>query len=272
MAEKRMFARKIIDSDAFLDMPLSSQALYFHLAIRADDDGIINNTKRITRTIDASEADFTELCEKGFLIAFDTGVVAVTHWRAHNTLKSDRYTRTQYRSEFAQLVLQPNKTYAKRNVNSQNENAEDADAGVYENDLGGTKPDPQERINQTKENQYSEAEDKDKAIYVNVIDLYNRNCTSFSKVQTLTNARIRAIDACMERFSLDDCLTVFRKAEASPFLKNHDGGWTVDFDWLMKTENFVKTLEGKYDDKKSCAQDRKVGALELQAIHNMNLQ
>jgi len=169
-------------------------------------------------------------------------------------------------------VLQPNKTYAKRNVNSQNENAEDADAGVYENDLGGTKPDPQERINQTKENQYSEAEDKDKAIYVNVIDLYNRNCTSFSKVQTLTNARIRAIDACMERFSLDDCLTVFRKAEASPFLKNHDGGWTVDFDWLMKTENFVKTLEGKYDDKKSCAQDRKVGALELQAIHNMNLQ
>ena len=69
MAEKRMFSKTIIDSDAFLDMPLSSQALYFHLSMRADDEGFINNPKKIQRTVGASDDDFKVLLAKRFLIA-----------------------------------------------------------------------------------------------------------------------------------------------------------------------------------------------------------
>ena len=96
MAEKRMFTQKIIDSDAFLEMPLSAQALYFHLNMRADDDGFINNPKRIQRTIGSTEDDLKLLIVKRFVICFESGVIVIKHWRMHNTLRKDRYNPTQY--------------------------------------------------------------------------------------------------------------------------------------------------------------------------------
>lgn len=79
MAEKRMFARKIIDSDAFLEMPLSAQALYFHLNMRADDDGFVNNPKRITDYVNASVDDLKILLTKRFVIGFESGVIVIRH-------------------------------------------------------------------------------------------------------------------------------------------------------------------------------------------------
>jgi hypothetical protein len=111
MAEKRMFTQKIIDSDAFLEMPLSAQALYFHLNMRADDDGFVNNPKRITKLVNASDDDLKILLLKRFIIGFDSGVIVIKHWRMHNTLKSDRYHPTDYQEEFAQLGIKPNKAY-----------------------------------------------------------------------------------------------------------------------------------------------------------------
>ena len=105
MAEKRMFARSLIDSDAFLEMPLSAQALYFHLNMRADDDGFINNPKRITDYVGAAADDLKLLLAKRFIIVFDSGVIVIRHWRMHNTLKSDRYHPTNYQEEFATLCL-----------------------------------------------------------------------------------------------------------------------------------------------------------------------
>ena len=87
MADRRMFAMTIMDSDAFLDLPLSSQALYVHLCMRADDDGFLNNAKKIQRMVGADEADFQELLEKRFIIAFPSGVVVIKHWRMHNYIK-----------------------------------------------------------------------------------------------------------------------------------------------------------------------------------------
>jgi hypothetical protein len=87
MAERRMFAKIIIDSDAFLDMPLSTQALYFHLSMRADDDGFINNPKKIQRTIGATDDDFKLLIAKHFVIPFDSGVVVIKHWKIHNYIQ-----------------------------------------------------------------------------------------------------------------------------------------------------------------------------------------
>ena len=96
MAERRMFAKTIIDSDAFLDMPLSAQALYFHLSMRADDDGFINNPKKIQRVIGGSDDDLKLLIAKRFLLPFESGVVVIKHWKIHNFIRTDRYKPTVY--------------------------------------------------------------------------------------------------------------------------------------------------------------------------------
>ena len=116
MAEKRMFTQKIIDSDAFLDMPLSTQALYFHLNMRADDDGFINNPKRIQRTIGASDDDLKLLIAKRFVICFENGVIVIKHWRMHNTLRKDRYNPTQYQEQLALLDVKDNNAYTEKTV------------------------------------------------------------------------------------------------------------------------------------------------------------
>lgn len=112
MAEKRMFSKSIIDSDEFLDMPLSAQALYFHLSMRADDDGFINGPARIQRTIGCSPDDFKLLLVKRFLIQFETGVVVIRHWRIHNYIAKDRYHETMYIEEKERLFVDANKAYS----------------------------------------------------------------------------------------------------------------------------------------------------------------
>ena len=100
MAERRMFAKTIIDSDAFLEMPLSSQALYFHLSMRADDDGFINNPKKIQRVIGASEDDLKLLVAKSFIIPFESGIVVIKHWKIHNYIQSDSQLYTEKKKHF----------------------------------------------------------------------------------------------------------------------------------------------------------------------------
>ena len=111
MAERRMFAKTIIDSDMFLDMPLSTQALYFHLSMRADDDGFINNPKKIQRMIGSSDDDLRVLIMKRFILPFDSGVVVIKHWKIHNYIRNDRYKETVYQEERAQLELKENGSY-----------------------------------------------------------------------------------------------------------------------------------------------------------------
>ena len=111
MAERRMFAKTIIDSDAFLDMPLSAQALYFHLGMRADDDGFVNAPKKIQRIVGAGDDDAKILIAKNFIIPFNSGVIVIKHWRIHNTIQRDRYKATTYQDEFAQLSVKQNKAY-----------------------------------------------------------------------------------------------------------------------------------------------------------------
>lgn len=111
MAERRMFAKTIADSDAFLEMPATSQMLYFHLSMRADDDGFINNPKRIMRMIGASEDDMKILLAKAFVISFETGVVVIKHWRINNYLRNDRYKPTVYEDEMSQLSVKGNGAY-----------------------------------------------------------------------------------------------------------------------------------------------------------------
>lgn len=111
MAERRMFAKTIIDSDAFLDMPLSTQALYFHLSMRADDDGFINNPRKIQRMIGASDDDLKMLVVKRFIIPFESGIVVIKHWKIHNYIRGDRKKPSVYPEEMALLAEKDNGAY-----------------------------------------------------------------------------------------------------------------------------------------------------------------
>jgi hypothetical protein len=111
MAQRRMFSLKIVDTDAFLDMPQSSQLLYFHLAIRADDEGFVGNPKKVMKTCGANDDDMKVLLAKRFILAFDSGVVIIKHWFIHNYIQSDRFTPTTYLDEKKQVFLKENKAY-----------------------------------------------------------------------------------------------------------------------------------------------------------------
>ena len=111
MAERRMFAKTIIDSDAFLEMPLSTQALYFHLSMRADDEGFLNNPRKILRMVGASDDDLRLLLAKNFIISFDNGVIVIKHWKIHNYIQNDRFKHTVYQEERKMLSLKENNAY-----------------------------------------------------------------------------------------------------------------------------------------------------------------
>lgn len=114
MAKKRMFSLGVLDTDAFLDMPLSAQALYFHLSLRADDDGFVGSPKRITQNVGASLDDLRILIAKRFVLTFEDGVIVIKHWRMHNTIKRDRYTATNYLEDLKMLDIKENGAYTFR--------------------------------------------------------------------------------------------------------------------------------------------------------------
>ena len=116
MAERRMFAKTIIDSDAFLDMPVTARLLYYDLSMRADDDGFVNSPKKIMRMIGASQDDLSILGLRKFIIPFESGVVVIKHWKIHNYIRKDTYNETKYKEEKAELELDENNAYRQRAV------------------------------------------------------------------------------------------------------------------------------------------------------------
>lgn len=111
MARKRMFDLEVVDTDLFLEMPQSTQNLYFHLSMRADDDGFVSNPKKIIRTVGANEDDLKILFSKQFVIPFESGVVVIRHWKLNNYLRKDRYTETIYKEEKRMLREDENGVY-----------------------------------------------------------------------------------------------------------------------------------------------------------------
>ena len=111
MAQKRMFSLSVVDTDKFLDMSSSAQALYFHLGMHGDDDGFVASPKRIARTVGCNDDDLRLLAAKGFVIPFDSGVIVITDWNINNTLKNDRYRETVYQEEKAKISTLPSGKY-----------------------------------------------------------------------------------------------------------------------------------------------------------------
>lgn len=111
MANKRMFSIDVTETDTFLEMPLTAQALYFHLAMRGDDDGFVSNPRSIMRVAGCNESDLKTLVESGYIITFRSGVIVISDWKVNNYLRGDRYKPTTFQNEFSMLTETTNKRY-----------------------------------------------------------------------------------------------------------------------------------------------------------------
>ena len=235
-----MFAKTIIDSDAFLDMSLTAQALYFHLSMRADDDGFINNPKKVQRMIGASDDDFRILIAKSFLIPFQSGIVVIKHWRIHNYIQADRYKETVYTEEKSLLTIKENKayTYNLPEGNSQciqNGYSLETQVRLGKDSLG------KDSLGKDRIEESEETSD-------DVLKQYTLLCPSFPKVRKLTDKRKKQVRALLKTFTLEEIKEGFRKAEESSFLKgDNDRKWKANFDFLINQNNLTKVLEGSYD-------------------------
>ena len=113
MAQRRMFSKKIVETDFFMEMSPTAKLLYFYLNMSADDDGFVGNPKTIKLISGATDDDLKILIAKQFIIPFDSGVIVIKDWKIHNYIQKDRYNQTQYLEEKKQLIVEENGTYTK---------------------------------------------------------------------------------------------------------------------------------------------------------------
>lgn len=242
MAERRMISKKITDTDAFLDMPLTTQALYFHFLQNADDDGFVGNPNSIMRKVGASKNDYDLLMVKRFIIVFDSGICVIKHWRIHNYIQKDRYVPTTFIKEKAQLETEENGAYTEciQNVSNLYAQYSIGKDSIVEDSIGKDSIEGERAC--TRETVHSKAQ--------TIVDLFNELCPSLSKVTVLSTCREKAITARLKEFTVEQFTTVFKKAEASKFLTGRNGkAWRANFDWIIAASNFVKVLDGNYDDR-----------------------
>ena len=236
MAQRRMFSKKVTDTDTFLDMPLSTQALYFHLNMHADDDGFIDNTKTIQRMIGSSDDDRKLLVAKQFIIPFENGLVVIKDWRVHNYIQGDRYHKTQYINEKSQLVVEENNMYTKRVQDVSN-----MDTQVR---LG------KDRLGKDSKDILSGSDEPDQVPYKEIVDYLNEKTgskyrSSGSKTKSLIKARTN------EGFSLDDFKTVIEKKA-----KEWSG---TDLEKYLRPETLFSTKFEGYLNQKQSANPRQSG-------------
>lgn len=291
MAERRMFSKSVIDSDPFLDMPAEAQLLYFHLSMRADDDGFIT-PKKVMRLIGAHDDAMKILIAKRFVIPFESGVVVIRHWKVNNLIKNDRYHETEYKAEKSQLTLNGS-IYEFNRLSKAFTDKELAGVGPKWNTDGskmehnwkhsGTQMEPQVRLGKDsigyieesisslhsdisssscKEEEdipvpSSKKEQSDPVDYQGIQNSFNSICRSFSKCSLMTDKRKNKLRTLLKTFSREQLEEVFRKAETSDFLsgRGKDGWHNCSFDWLIETSNMVKVLEGNYDNKDKKGED-----------------
>lgn len=237
-----MFAKSIITSDAFLDMPPTARCLYFSLGMFADDDGFVNNPKSIMRQVGSTVDDMNILITKKFVLVFDSGVIVIKHWRIHNYIRQDTYKKTNYKEELAMLSLDENNAYTLGNSTPATARIESVTSPSRRRDETLT----QDRIGKDRLGQ--DRTGKDRINYKAIADAYNRICTSMSKCTKLSDGRKKHIKARLKNFTVEQIELAFSKAEASDFLTGKKGNWKANFDWIIKSDdNLLKILEGKYD-------------------------
>ena len=191
MAERRMMSKKITDTDAFLDMPLTTQALYFHFLQNADDDGFVGSPNSIMRKVGASKNDYDLLMVKRFIIVFDSGICVIKHWRIHNYIQKDRYVETTFLKEKAQLKTEENGAYTEciQNVYKLDAQYSIGKDSIGEVSIGKDREDIQRACAREESNEEETLPEFENPLYKQIAKLYNGTCTSLPKVTTITLAR-----------------------------------------------------------------------------------
>ena len=237
MAERRMFAKTIIDSDAFLDMSLSTQSLYFHLSMRADDDGFVNNPKKIQRMIGCGDDELKMLVTKKFIIPFESGICVIKHWKIHNYIQTDRYKETVYKEEKAHLEIKDNKAYKYLDTACiQHVYKMETQDRLGKDRLGKDSID-NSIINNTCSSELQRIIEKWNSLGLQNLKFIKQGTNRYTMLQ----ARIK-------EYGIDSIISAIESINKSSFLKGQNrNSWTITFDWLIKPNNFIKVLEGNYD-------------------------
>ncbi|EOJ95700.1 phage replication initiation protein [Enterococcus faecalis EnGen0359] len=255
MAERRMFAKTIIDSDAFLDMPLSTQSLYFHLSMRADDDGFINNPKKIQRMVGCGDDDLKLLMAKRFILVFDSGVIVIKHWKIHNYIRNDRYKPTLYQEEKAELAEKNSKAYTFKTEVIESENH----LGIPDGNRMGYQMDTQVRLGKDRL-----VKDKKK----NSVEPSSTMPELFEKVwQTYpkkTNKK-KAREQFLKKFKTEEDLESFKKGykDYLAYIKLND--------WYHPQELFRWIRDDRYNDEYDLSQTNKQPAYSKAPVRQEQL-
>ncbi|MCI6830507.1 MAG: hypothetical protein MR896_00250 [Clostridiales bacterium] len=245
MAERRMFAKSVINSARFLRMPATSRLLYYDLGMQADDDGIVE-AFTVMRTTGATEDDLRVLMSKGFVTVLNEDFVTfINDWKRNNLIKNDRYRPSVYADLLIRLT----------------------DGTQVEPDwnLDGTQVEPQDRIGKDRigkdnigkgENAPSGAAPRPSVDYQSIVDDYNKTCISLPKCTKLSDARRKAIAARLRTYTREEIHRAFALAQESEFMAGrNDRNWTASFDWIMKDTNMAKILDGNYNNRKGREND-----------------
>ena len=236
-----MFAKSIVTSDAFTDMPMSARCLYFTLGMVADDEGFVGNPKSVMRLCGASRDDMLVLLQKRFVLAFDSGVIVIKHWRMNNYLQNDRVKPTTYVEELSSLRLDEKGAYTEKDRTNtvQTDMYTDCIQTVYIEESSVEESSVEE----------SSADVGAPDIAQKILDLYRECCPSLPDVRSMNEKRKKHINALVKAFSMDEIRDGFQKAEASDFCKGLKTDWKADFEFLINKNNMTKVLEGKYDNR-----------------------
>lgn len=240
-----MFSKRIVESTRFLRMPATSQNLYFHLGMLADDDGIVE-AYPVMCTTGASEDDLRVLVSKKFVTVLNQDTVTyINDWLEHNTIRADRKKDSIYKDLLLEVVpdaeiIEPKQSYYSRQKEICQTNDWQTDDKVQTNDSIS-----KDKISKGKLS-------KENIDYQQIADLYNETCVSFPRVTKLSETRKRAIKARLNQYSVDDFRRMFELAESSDFLKGkNDRNWSANFDWMIKDANMAKILDCNYTNREN---------------------
>ena len=274
MAEKRMFAKTIVLSDAFLDMPMSARCLYFTFGMLADDDGFVSSPKGIMRQCGASMDDLNILIAKRYVLAFDSGIIVIKHWRINNYLRQDRYTPTTYVEEKETLSLDAKGAYVE---------AGEAQSGippgipvvdhpVYpDKDREDKDRLEEDRLDQDREDNGTLSDESvcRPEDVRRVVDAWQTlGIQKLRKIPDSTTNAGKMLRARIRDYGIGSVLEAIEIVRASDFLMGRVKDFQITFDWFVRPNNFLNIVNGKYDNRDKPEAKTRQGR-EMQSKYDM---
>lgn len=227
-----MFAKSIVLSDEFLDMPLGARCLYTTMGMVADDDGFVNNAKTIIRMVGATEDDLKVLVAKRYIIPFDDGVIVIRHWRINNLLRSDRHHDTFYLEHKAMLLITEKGEYEL--------NEDVGIPSIGKPSIGKYSIEKNNISNTTVDNNNLTIDSKLEYI----LNAFNNNQYIKAKVLKIPFMSKRYNDTMLsvETYGFDTVLNAISTLDDNEFFRS----WKPSFDWVVNPNNMIKIIEGNY--------------------------